>query len=95
MKLSAVGRQVQPVIESAFNNRNFVWGKQPVVGNNAKFAGNTSGICTTGRDRSRENRSFLALAAGMTIEDMLVSEGSSYEDIRDYWITNNVLRRYT
>jgi len=78
--------KVQPVIESAFNNRNFVWGEQPILRwccNNAKLLRNTSGNMYYGKiePKSRKTDAFLALAAGMTIEDMLVSEGSSYEDI--------------
>ena len=78
--------KVQPVIESAFNNRNFVWSEQPILRwccNNAKLLRNTSGNMYYGKiePKSRKTDAFLALAAGMTIEDMLVSEGSSYEDI--------------
>jgi phage terminase large subunit-like protein len=78
--------KVQPVIESAFNNRNFVWGEQPILRwccNNAKLLRNTSGNMYYGKiePKSRKTDAFLALAAGMTIEDLLVSEGSSFEDI--------------
>lgn len=78
--------KVQPVIESAFNNRNFVWGEQPVLRwatNNAKLLRNTSGNMYYGKiePKSRKTDAFMGLVAAMTIEDMLVSDTASYEDI--------------
>jgi phage terminase large subunit-like protein len=78
--------KVQPVIESAFNNRNFVWGEQPVLRwatNNAKLLRNTSGNMYYGKiePKSRKTDPFMALVAAMTIEDQLTSETSSFEDI--------------
>ena len=76
----------QPVIDSAFNNHNFVWGDEPILRwatNNAKLMRNLSGSMFYGKiePKSRKTDPFLALAAAVTLEDRLSSEVSTFEDL--------------
>lgn len=74
--------KVVPVIDSCFNNRNFVWGDNPplrwATNNTMKVrSGKTAGSDTGNyyyakiEGRSRKTDPFMALAASMTIEDEL------------------------
>ena len=84
--------KVEPIIDSCFNKRLFAWGDNPALRwatNNTKKvpSGKKEGTDTGNfyyakiEAKSRKTDPFMALVAAMTIEDMLVSEGSSYEDI--------------
>lgn len=78
--------KVQPVIDSCFNNRNFIWGEQPVL----RWATNNTKLVRSGRrdgtdtgnyyyakieGKSRKTDPFMALAASMVIEDELGDGG--------------------
>jgi phage terminase large subunit-like protein len=73
--------KVHPVIESAFNNHNFVWGDYPPLRwatNNAKLERNSVGNCFYGKiePKSRKTDPFMAVVASMVIEGEL-SDGTS------------------
>ncbi len=78
--------KVQPVINSVFVNHGFVWGEQPVLRwatNNTKLLRNTSGSFYYGKieEKSRKTDPFMALAASMTIEELLGDGLSVFEDL--------------
>ena len=78
--------RVQPVINSVFANQGFVWGDNPPLRwatNNTKLLRNTSGSFYYGKieEKSRKTDPFLALVASMTIEDLLSSGQSVFEDL--------------
>jgi phage terminase large subunit-like protein len=84
--------KVQPVIASAFANRAFVWGENPVLrwaANNTKLvrSSRAAGVDTGNfiyakiEARSRKTDPFMALVASMTIEDMLPTSAAVFDDL--------------
>lgn len=86
--------QVQPVIDSCFNNRYFVWGDCPPLRwatNNTKLErrGRREGADTGNfyyakiESRSRKNDPFMALVASMVIENALGDGDAAYSSLPD------------
>lgn len=78
--------KVQPVINSMFANHNLIVGDNPVIRwaiNNTKLLRNTSGSFYYGKieEKSRKTDPFLAGVASMTIEDILGTGESVFEDL--------------
>lgn len=84
--------KVQPVIESCFNNQNFVWGDNPPLRwatNNTKLVRSSRNVgVDTGNfiyakieAKTRKTDPFMALVAAMVIEEVLGAEQTIIDDI--------------
>jgi phage terminase large subunit-like protein len=82
--------KVSPIIESAFNNGQIIWGDNPLMRwyvNNTKMIRTginaVTGNMTYGKiePRSRKNDGFMAFVAAMTVEDILSDAASAFEDL--------------